>query len=69
MELLSVAIVGLMTAAVALWRVPASECPECDHCRTVRREAELRRQDEHHRRIHSWYGRESCPVCSQNPER
>jgi hypothetical protein len=63
MEVLAFTVVGLMAAAAILWRIPANECDQCDHCLAQRRTAEHRRQDELHRQWHSWYGQERCPIC------
>ena len=63
MEVLSAALVGIMAGSLLLWRIPARACDQCDHCRVERQVAEARKQDEVHRKMHAWYGREHCPIC------
>ena len=65
MEVLSLAVVGLMAGAAALWRIPANACDECDQPRRAPR-VQRRRQDEWHRKLHAWYGTEHCPVCKSD---
>jgi len=67
MELLSAALVGIMARSLLLWRIPARACDQCDHCLAERLLAESKKQEEWHRKLHSWYGSERCPLCGQNP--
>ena len=64
MEILSAAILGIMAGSLLLWRIPAKGCDECEHCLAERRETESRKQEETHRKMHAWYGRERCPICA-----
>ena len=63
MEVLSVAVLGLMAGAALLWRIPATACDQCEQCLAERRQVEQQRQDELHRSMHAWYGRQYCPIC------
>jgi hypothetical protein len=63
MEILSLAVVGLMAGATALWRVPANRCDQCAHCLAERREEARQRQEAHHRQVHGMYATGDCPHC------
>jgi hypothetical protein len=65
MEVLSFAVVGLMTGAVALWRIPATRCDHCPHCLAERREGERQRDEARHRQLHAAYG-PHCPICQRD---
>jgi len=54
MEVLSFALIGIMAGAAVLWRIPATECDQCEHCLAERRKAE-----------HRLDGKEHCPICRQ----
>ena len=64
MEILSAALVGIMAGSLLLWRIPARACDQCEHCVSEAREAEVRKKENLHNKMHAWYGGERCPICA-----
>jgi hypothetical protein len=66
MEIITAALVWTMAGSLLLWRIPTRACDQCEHCQAERREADERKKEDAHQKMHAWYGSEHCPICGVN---